>query len=46
MDRNGNQIAADLLMKVIPLCHPRQAGRLGKSNEKWAKLHEDWESRV
>lgn len=28
--------------KVIPLCHPRQAGRLGVSNEKWGKLHDHW----
>jgi hypothetical protein len=31
--------------KVIPLCHPRQAGRLGRSNAKWGKLHDDWINR-
>lgn len=28
--------------KVIPLCHPRQADRLGSSNEKWGQLHDNW----
>jgi uracil-DNA glycosylase len=28
--------------KVIPLCHPRQADRLGSSNEKWGQLHYNW----
>jgi hypothetical protein len=28
--------------KVISLCHPRQAGRLGTSNFQWGKLHDDW----
>lgn len=28
--------------RVIPLCHPRQAGRLGTSSTKWGKLHESW----
>lgn len=28
--------------KVIPLCHPRQASRLGKSNMKWGHLHDNW----
>lgn len=27
---------------VIPLCHPRQAGRLGSANAKWGKLHDEW----
>jgi uracil-DNA glycosylase len=27
---------------VIPLCHPRQADRLGNSNAKWGKLHDYW----
>lgn len=27
---------------VIPLCHPRQAGRLGYSNSKWGELHSNW----
>lgn len=28
--------------KVISLCHPRQADRLGSSNEKWGQLHDNW----
>jgi len=31
--------------KVLPLCHPRQAGRLGRSNAKWGELHDDWINR-
>ena len=27
------------IYKVIPLCHPRQAGRLGASKSKWEYLH-------
>ncbi len=27
---------------IIPLCHPRQADRLGSSNEKWGQLHDNW----
>lgn len=27
---------------VVPLCHPRQADRLGKSNAKWRILHDNW----
>ena len=27
---------------VIPLVHPRQAGRLGKSDKKWSDLHTWW----
>jgi uracil-DNA glycosylase len=28
--------------KIIPLVHPRQAGRLGNSNQDWSKLHKIW----
>jgi hypothetical protein len=28
--------------KVIPLCHPRQAGRLGRASKKWGELHDNW----
>lgn len=31
--------------RVIPLCHLRQADRLGSSNTKWGKLHDDWINR-
>lgn len=27
---------------VIPLCHPRQADKLGRSNSKWGQLHDNW----
>ena len=27
---------------VIPLCHPRQADRLGSFNAKWGKLYDHW----
>lgn len=30
------------LYEVIPLCHPRQAGRLGASDDDWFKLHDGW----
>jgi hypothetical protein len=28
--------------KVIPLCHPRQAQRLGASSVVWYELHKYW----
>lgn len=28
--------------KVLPLCHPRQAQRLGASSKKWYDLHQEW----
>ncbi len=28
--------------KIIALCHPRQAGRLGTSSLKWGQLHTEW----
>jgi hypothetical protein len=30
------------LYKVIPLCHPRQADRLGASSTLWGQLHDLW----
>lgn len=30
------------IYSVIPLCHPRQSGRLGNSNAKWGELHDNW----
>lgn len=32
----------DKKYQVIPLCHPRQMGRLGTSSLKWGKLHDAW----
>lgn len=28
--------------KVLPLCHPRQADRLGSSSWYWGRLHDNW----
>ncbi|MDR3668885.1 MAG: hypothetical protein P4L35_18790 [Ignavibacteriaceae bacterium] len=33
------------IYNVIPLCHPRQAQRLGNSNTKWGGLHDNWVKR-
>jgi uracil-DNA glycosylase len=30
------------IYNVIPLCHPRQADRLGSSSTKWRNLHGNW----
>lgn len=30
------------LFKLLPLIHPRQAARLGKSSSPWAELHRAW----
>lgn len=30
------------IYNVIPLCHPRQADRLGNANAKWGNLHGNW----
>ena len=32
----------DRQIKLLPLAHPRQIGRLGIHSEKWAALHETW----
>ncbi|BBD45236.1 MAG: hypothetical protein PHT78_13160 [Desulfitobacteriaceae bacterium] len=32
----------DKIYNVIPLCHPRQADRLGSSTDKWGNLHDNW----
>ena len=29
-------------MQLLPLAHPRQAGRLGAHSSTWAELHADW----
>jgi uracil-DNA glycosylase len=29
-------------VKLIPLVHPRQAGRLGSSSKGWGELHDAW----
>lgn len=33
---------AGKLFRVIPLCHPRQAQRLGASSKRWYELHRGW----
>ena len=30
------------IIKIIPLCHPRQAQRLGASSARWYELHKNW----
>jgi uracil-DNA glycosylase len=32
----------DRTLNLLPLVHPRQAGRLGAHSAKWAELHEAW----
>ncbi len=34
------------LLKLLPLVHPRQAGRLGTHSTTWSKLHVDWANHV
>lgn len=29
-------------LKLLPLVHPRQAGKLGSHSQKWAELHDNW----
>lgn len=31
---------------ILPLVHPRQAGRLGRSSERWRVLHSEWMKQV
>lgn len=33
-------------IRVLPLVHPRQASRLGKSSPEWADLHSTWKTKV
>jgi hypothetical protein len=33
-------------LKLLPLVHPRQAGRLGSNSPKWARLHDYWVDNV
>lgn len=40
--REHEIIINNRVYKVIPLCHPRQADRLGSSNQKWGQLHDNW----
>ena len=30
------------IMQVLPLAHPRQVAKLGKSSIHWYELHQDW----
>lgn len=32
--------------KILPLCHPRQAAKLGSHSAKWTRLHEEWMQRM
>jgi uracil-DNA glycosylase len=45
IDRYGGLNTVDIngkLYHVIPLVHPRQAGKLGLHDEEWNKLHQKW----
>lgn len=44
--RNKDIIINNRVYNVIPLCHPRQADRLGASNIKWGRLHDSWIKRL
>jgi uracil-DNA glycosylase len=37
-----NVIINSKAYSVIPLCHPRNAARLGAFSKKWADLHDEW----
>ena len=44
-DTYGRRHETDLAGKtrnILPLCHPRQAARLGSHSTEWAALHEQW----
>jgi len=44
---NGHEIKINnKLYNVIPLVHPRQANKLGRSNPKWEKLHKEWVQKI
>ena len=41
----GNPVESkirDVVVKLIPLAHPRQVARLGASSEEWSKRHDAW----
>jgi len=40
--RKHNIEINNITYSVIPLCHPRNAARLGAFSMKWAKLHDEW----
>jgi hypothetical protein len=40
--RMHEMIVAGRTMNVLPLCHPRQAGKLGTASSQWGLLHEAW----
>lgn len=39
-------VIAGKVFKVLALCHPRQAARLGTANTKWTALHQNWVKRT
>ncbi len=44
-DTYGKEHLVDIggkFYKVIPLCHPRNASRLGSSSKLWGELHDNW----
>lgn len=40
--RRHNIMINNKSYSVIPLCHPRNAARLGRYSKKWAELHDNW----
>lgn len=44
--RIHKMVIAGKAMDVIPLCHPRQAGKLGIASRQWGLLHVGWVSRL
>jgi hypothetical protein len=40
--RRHNIVINNKIYSVIPLCHPRNAARLGAHTSNWADWHEDW----
>ena len=44
-DRYGRLVettVADARVALLPLAHPRQVARLGKSSDRWYELHQNW----
>lgn len=44
--RLHNAIIEGRRIRVLPLVHPRQAGRLGRHSETWAELHRYWREKA
>lgn len=47
LDTYGNYHPLEIggkIYQVLPLVHPRQAGRLGRASKKWNEIHAEWVS--